>query len=234
MSLSQKEFYDTVYYVKISGGSISNHLKNLVRKLDIPFNSAALDVGCGTGELLAALSESGAVCSGIDISERAVAFAKERLPKAEIHTGKAEHLPFSDNKFDLITCLGCLEHFENPKIALREMIRVAKPDASILILVPNKYFLSRQLGFFSGTEQKKVKELVLSIEEWEKLFSASGLTVIDKWKDLHVLSKHWIFMRGVLKAPLRALQAIALIFWPLKWQYQVYFRCQISVSTSQS
>jgi hypothetical protein len=32
-------------------------------------------------------------------------------------------------------------------------------------------------------------------------------------------------MNGWLAAPLRALQALALVFWPLRWQYQVYHLC---------
>jgi hypothetical protein len=46
-----------------------------------------------------------------------------------------------------------------------------------------------------------------------------------RWKDLHILSTAWIFRGAYYEWPLRAAQAVALPFWPLSWQYQVYYLC---------
>jgi hypothetical protein len=67
---------------------------------------------------------------------------------------------------------------------------------------------------------------VRTLQEWERLFNESGLRVTAKWKDLHVLSWSWISMNGWLAAPLRAVQALLLPVWPLRWQYQVYHLCE--------
>jgi SAM-dependent methyltransferase len=120
-----------------------------------------------------------------------------------------------------------LEHFINPNKALNEMIRVAKKDAVFLILVPNKDFLTRKIGLFYGTNQVDAKEDVKTLDEWGELFKASGLTVKERWKDLHVLSWEWISSSQWYAIPIRAIQAISLVFWPLSWQYQVYHLCTI-------
>jgi hypothetical protein len=106
------------------------------------------------------------------------------------------------------------------------MARVAKKDARFVILVPNADFLTRKLKLFGGTNQKDAKEVVRTLEEWESLFEQAGLRVSRKWKDLHVLSWNWIGMNGWLRAPFRAMQALLLLIWPLRWQYQVYHLCE--------
>ncbi|MEX0950878.1 MAG: SAM-dependent methyltransferase, partial [Gammaproteobacteria bacterium] len=126
----------------------------------------------------------------------------------------------------LVFCLGSLEHFLEQKQALEEMLRVARPEAIFIILVPNADFLTRKLGLFKGTDQVNVKEDVKTLEEWQELFDSAGLQVTERWKDLHVLSYDWICMHGWKKAPLRLLQAMCLVIWPLRWQYQIYFMCK--------
>lgn len=70
-----------------------------------------LDVACGVGGWLEIAASRGATISGIDISERAIDICRQRLPEGEFQVGPAETLPFPDRRFDLITCLGSLEHF---------------------------------------------------------------------------------------------------------------------------
>jgi hypothetical protein len=107
------------------------------------------------------------------------------------------------------------------------MVRVAKPDAQIVILVPNLDFLTRKLGIFGGTYQTDAKEEVRTLDEWGKIFVQAGLRVESRWKDLHVLSWSWITKGRKLMWPARALQALLLTVWPLRWQYQVFHKCSI-------
>ena len=131
-------------------------------------------------------------------------------------------MPFEDNHFDLITCLGSLEHFLDPVAAVKEMVRVSKDHAKFIILVPNSDFLTRRLGLYKGTYQTAAREEVRTLEEWDNIFRSGGLQTIRRWKDLHMLSWGWIALGGWKRVPLRTIQALALIFWPLHWQYQVY------------
>lgn len=224
-----KTFYDDVYYAdtdKPLQGSA--HLRGLAGKTSVVAGDAVLDVACGLGEWLLVCQDLGATVAGVDLSDRAIEFCKKHLPAGDFHAVPAERLPYADATFDVVSCLGSLEHFVDPVISMQEMVRVAKPDARFLLLVPNADFLTRKLGLFGGTYQKDAKEVVRTLEEWERLFNAAGLSVSSKWKDLHVLSWSWITMNGWLAAPLRALQALLLPLWPMRWQYQVYHLCEVT------
>jgi len=226
-----REFYDGEYYATPSDAhGIDWHPRVIARRLGDLRGRQVLDIACGTGQWLGLLKSQGAVPSGIDISSVAVAACRGRLPGAEVHEGVAEELPFADGRFDLVTCLGSLEHFIDQPRALQEMRRVAKPDASFLILVPNAGFLTRRLGLYAGTGQVAVRETVRPIGEWEVLLQQAGLRVRHRWRDLHPLSWRWIRIGSPLAWPLRAAQALALAAWPLSWQYQIYFSCDADPS----
>jgi len=217
-----KSFYDTVYYKDASVAvSTSNHLSRLAGKFVTP-GQQVLDVACGTGNWLLAAAGRGAQPSGIDLSTRAIDICQQNMPEGEFHAGPGESLPFEDNRFDLITCLGSLEHFLDPVAAVKEMVRTSKDDAKFIILVPNADFLTRRLGLYKGTYQTAAREEVRTLEEWDNIFRSGGLQTIKRWKDLHMLSWDWIALGGWEHMPLRTLQALALPFWPLRWQYQVY------------
>ena len=154
-----KSFYDGVYYANakkpLQG---SKHLKNLAGKLGLAKNNAVLDVACGLGEWLHVCDTLGAKVHGIDLSQRAIEYCEKHMPTGEFFAQAAEELPFANESFDLVTCLGSLEHFVEPVIALKEMARVAKSDAQLVILVPNADFLTRKLKLYYGTNQKDARE----------------------------------------------------------------------------
>jgi len=222
-----KKFYNFEYYKDAAAKSPrSLHYSRLASKINIQAGQNVLDVACGIGKWLFAVKRRGAIPAGIDLSEKAIEICKSIIDDGEIYAGTAESLPFEDKKFHFVTCLGALEHFLDPQKALEEMIRTARDDAVFLLLVPNKDFLTRRLGLFSGTGQSDVREEVRTLEEWRELFETSGLEVIQRWKDLHVLAWPWINAKRWYHIPLRAAQALALVVWPLAWQYQVYHLCR--------
>ena len=221
-----KQFYDSVYYKDINDGGPSGHERRIARRIDVASGEQVLDVACGTGNWLRACIELGASASGIDLSSNAVAHCKSVMPEGEFYCQPAEKLPFADATFDIVSCLGSLEHFVQPENALGEMMRVAKPGARILLLVPNSGFLTRRLGLFAGTYQVDAREVVRSLPQWSELFENAGMIIESRWKDLHVVSRDWILQGKPLAVPLRLAQAIALPLWPLDWQYQVYFMCR--------
>jgi len=221
-----KRFYDREYYGgQEHAGALPWHYRVIAGRLGDAARGEVLDVACGSGEWLRLLQARGARVSGVDISEKAIEICRRTLPDGEFHQGPAESLPFADARFDLVTCLGSLEHFLEPEQALHEMLRVAKSDAMFLLLVPNENFLTRRLGLFRGTQQVKVREVVRTPQQWTALFERAGLQVRQRWRDLHVLNRQWILSRGPLRAPLRLVQALALVLWPVAWQYQIYFLC---------
>ncbi|RFF27650.1 MULTISPECIES: class I SAM-dependent methyltransferase [unclassified Wenzhouxiangella] len=231
------KFYNEVYYSDIRSvisRKVSWHLKRLATKLNIFPGQALLDVACGDGKWLRVAKGRGAKVVGLDISEKAIEYCRSLMPDGDFHCGPAEKLPFENNSFDIITCLGSLEHFLNQRDALQEMHRVAKPNGRILILVPNADFLTYRLGLFKGTQQREVQETIRPIAEWERLFDSVGLKVVGRWRDLHIFNRHWITRKPAWMIPARLLQAFMLIIWPIKWQYQIHFLCKLSSNSAQS
>jgi ubiquinone/menaquinone biosynthesis C-methylase UbiE len=224
-----KSFYDDIYYANADKSrQDAQHLRYLAQEIDVREGEFVVDIACGLGEWLYVCNKRGAKVHGLDLSERAIEYCKKHIPSGEFHAQPAEKLPFDTGSFDIVTCLGSLEHFVDPVVVLSEMERVAKSDARVVILVPNADFLTRKLKLYRGTNQKDAIEVVRTLQEWEQLFNLAGLAVTRKWKDLHVVSWSWVSTNGWTQVPLRVLQAIALLVWPLRWQYQVYHLCRKS------
>lgn len=104
---------------------------------EIPPSSRVLDVGANSGEILKVLKESrNCIVSGIDLSEVAVAKAREK--DVDVQVGDAENLPYEDHTFDVVLMLETLNHIHDPQKALQEAKRVLKPDGILLGSVPHK------------------------------------------------------------------------------------------------
>jgi SAM-dependent methyltransferase len=98
-----------------------------------------LDVGCGTGANLLMLSKYGAA-EGVDISEDALAFCRER-GLDRVKQGAGEELPYEDGTFDLVTAFDVVEHMDDDLAGLKEMCRVLRPGGHALLFVPTFMFL---------------------------------------------------------------------------------------------
>lgn len=223
-----KRFYENIYHTNLpERTSSTRHYKKLAELLNIKAGEFVLDIACGIGQWLKACEEKQAHVAGIDLATPAIQVCKNSM-NGDFHVGAAESLPFPAAHYDVITCLGSMEHFVDPLAAIKEMIRVAKPDARFVILVPNADFLTRKLKLYSGTQQVDAKEDVKTLAEWNDLFESGGLKVLKRWRDLHVLSWQWISKARWYWVPVRAIQALMLSIWPIKWQYQVYHLCKIA------
>ena len=58
------------------------------------------------------------------------------LPDATLMQGSAESLPFTDNSFDVVSCLQVLEHLKEPDKAISELKRVLKPGGFACVATP--------------------------------------------------------------------------------------------------
>jgi ubiquinone/menaquinone biosynthesis C-methylase UbiE len=86
----------------------------------------ALDVGCGSGALVAALAEvlGAQNVAAVDPSEPFVEAARTRVPGAHVVIGSAEALPFADGEFDATLSQLVVNFLSDAEQGLREMSRV--------------------------------------------------------------------------------------------------------------
>lgn len=96
-----------------------------------------LDVGCGTGALLAPLAARfpSAALVGVDPSEPMLEVARCSRPAlaAALIAARAEALPFRDACFDLVVSTSAMHYFADHDAAAREISRVAVPGAMVVI-----------------------------------------------------------------------------------------------------
>ncbi|MBK6513742.1 MAG: class I SAM-dependent methyltransferase [Polyangiaceae bacterium] len=89
-----------------------------------------LEVGCGTGLLLARFAEFARAAKGIDLSEGMLAKAKAR--GLDVQVASATELPFADDSFDVACSFKVLAHIPPIQQALSEMARVVRPGGHVL------------------------------------------------------------------------------------------------------
>lgn len=101
-----------------------------------------LDVAIGDGMYTSWLPEDWSIV-GVDISTaQLLACRRRNVDRAlRLVLGEAEDLPFRDGEFDAVLSNGGFNHFDDPETALREMVRVAKPGAPIVIADERPDFL---------------------------------------------------------------------------------------------
>jgi len=109
--------------------------------LDAKGGQKLLDVGCGKGSFCISAFKRGLKVTGVDFSEVAINHAKSLKLNIEFIIEDAHFLPFKDQLFDFVVCLGSLEHFSDKKQVLKEINRVLKIDGLAFFFLPNSYFL---------------------------------------------------------------------------------------------
>lgn len=137
--------YEEVYWgrvvdpdgnVRDRRGERDQHLSDIRQELaflDSLPHGRLLDVGCGLGFLLSALS-SGWEKHGVEVSEFA---AKHARAWGEIHTGTLADARFPTGYFDVVVMYHVIEHLEDPIEALLEVYRILRRGGVLLLGTPD-------------------------------------------------------------------------------------------------
>lgn len=101
-----------------------------------------LDISCGTGLMMVALSSLGEV-SGIDAAERAVTYARRTInDPRRVHLGVFPAYSPEERPFSLVTCFDVLEHIEDDRRLLSTIFHDLLSEGGTLVLtVPAYHFL---------------------------------------------------------------------------------------------
>ena len=101
-----------------------------------PAPKSIVDVGCGTGEITARLSElyPQAAITGVDLEESHLERARKRAPRARFEKGDAMALQFGDAQFDLAVCRHLIQAVPDARKVIQEMVRVVKPGGRLHLI----------------------------------------------------------------------------------------------------
>ncbi len=141
----------------------------------------AVDLGCGTGELLAGLREKADFAVGVDGSRNMLDQAQKLFSpmqnNVELRLGELEHLPLENSEADLAVLSMVLHHLPKPEKAVLEAARILKKDGILIIADFEKHtneemrkkFGDRWLGF-SKAEIRALLKRSGFIEQEIKVF----------------------------------------------------------------
>lgn len=104
----------------------------LLAAADLAGARRVLDVGCGSGALLARAVDAGATAVGVDISEPMVAAARDRVPEAEVVLADAQEADLTAHgPFDRIVSRFGVMFFDDPVAAFTNLRAAAAPGARL-------------------------------------------------------------------------------------------------------
>ena len=106
---------------------------------------ALLEIGCGTGFVLAGIAKEipSIRLAGSEVFTDGLAFAAARVAEAELFQMDARRIPF-ENEFDVIGAFDVLEHISEDELVLSEMFRATVKGGGIVLTVPQHSFLWSQ------------------------------------------------------------------------------------------
>ena len=111
--------------------------KRFAQFIDVSRPVELLDIGCGTGQSRAIYIEHCRRYVGIDLSAEAVALAKAKFPQSEWMVEDATKMSFADASFDVVAFSSVLHHIPDFSPALREAMRVLRPNGQVFAFDPN-------------------------------------------------------------------------------------------------
>jgi len=110
--------------------------------------ATVLDVGCGTGGLVAAAARRGARAVGVDVALRWLVVARRQLEElgldARLVAADGAALPFRSGTFDVVTAIETVEHAADQRGLVQGCLRAARPGGRALLVVANRYSLATE------------------------------------------------------------------------------------------
>lgn len=158
-----------------------------------------LDVGCGGGrtiQKLAAAATEGMV-HGIDYANGSVAASRAKnlqlieAGRVEVQKASVSQLPFTDDKFDLVTAIETQYYWPDIGKDLREILRVLKPGGTLMVVAE-----SYKQGTHNKLQRPVMKMLQssnLGVDEHRELFLSAGYTEVHIFEER---ARGWVCITG--------------------------------------
>ncbi len=116
-----------------------------LERLGVRAGDWVLDAGCGGGRHCFGCYDRGARVAGLDLDAAALRVAQAGIYERRLRGRRQAagalladvfRLPFPDGAFDRVICSEVMEHVHDYAAALRELVRVLRPDGRIAVTIP--------------------------------------------------------------------------------------------------
>ena len=143
------------------------------------------DVGCGEGQLYSFIGSQCESYLGIDVVRYQGLPNNIEFVPLDLDTGNVS-LP--DNVADVVCAVEVIEHLENPRAFVRELVRLAKPGGFVIVTTPNQLsllskltlILKNQFNYFQEAPGLYPAHITAVLEiDLIRIFTESGLTNIE-------------------------------------------------------
>jgi ubiquinone/menaquinone biosynthesis C-methylase UbiE len=141
-----------------------------------------LEVGCGTGNYVSALAgHFGCTAYGLDPSAGMLAHARGQPEHVTWLLGRAEHLPFAADVFDLIFSVDVIHHLLDKAAFYREVLRVLRPGGLVCTVTDSADIIQRReilSGYFPETVDIELARYpgIAQLQGW---MAQAGLPALD-------------------------------------------------------
>lgn len=158
-------------YDRIVQLPVSDRLQELLK---LPVNGNLLDAGGGTGRVSSRLISS---TSRLVIADFSLPMLKQARARHGLNAlrARAEQLPFADATFDRVIAVDALHHFFDQRTAIREFVRVLRPEGRLVIEEPDR---DRLIVKVLAAAEKMIlmRSRIHSMSEILILVAAEGMT----------------------------------------------------------
>lgn len=219
--------------------NVANRLRSTLILRHVTQTSTVLDVGCANGLYLRIVAPHCKHVIGIDINERVLTRAREKIAEecirnAEILRRNARDLDFATASFDLAYCFGTLSVVPDDVGIFREIARILRPGGHVIFDIAGSLNLGQlhwrrwwgERGInFNAYRYRTIVALLQSLGLI--VTEAHAMGVADQWKSVPVL-KHFSLLdqlfhgQGELDLDYRISNFCALFPFASRW----YLVCQ--------
>lgn len=104
----------------------------LLELAELQPHESVLDLGGGTGRVARALAGA---CREVVVLDPCSAMLQRvsPLPNVQVVRGRAQQIPFEDERFDVVVCVDALHHIKEAEVAIAEILRVLRPGGRVLV-----------------------------------------------------------------------------------------------------